>query len=241
MLKPEWHLPLNVRALYSTRTGGVSQSPFDSFNLAEHVGDEPCRVKRNRDILLSWQLPSQPCWLQQTHSIVVVTLESDQSRQADAAITRQTDNVAIVTTADCLPILLCNQAGTEVAAVHAGWRGLLDGIVQQTISTMQSRANQLLAWIGPAISQSKFEVGDEVRQAFVNKDACADHRFISNRPESWLCDLPGLGYDRLNRLGVAEITQSNLCSYTNKDHFFSYRRNAVTGRMASLIWIQSDA
>lgn len=240
-LKPEWELPPNVRALYSTRAGGVSQSPYDTFNLAEHVGDDPDRVKRNRDLLLSQQLPSQPCWLTQTHSTTVVTLESDQNRQADAAITRQIDKVAVVMTADCLPILLCNQAGTEVAAVHAGWRGLLDGVVQETISTMESSADQLLAWIGPAISQPKFEVGDEVRLAFIDKDASADHRFVFNRPEHWLCDLPGLGYDLLDHLGVANITLSNLCSYTSNENFFSYRRNAITGRMASLIWIQSSA
>jgi YfiH family protein len=242
MFKPEWHLPANVRALYSTRAGGVSQSPFDSFNLAEHVGDDPDRVKRNREILQSSQdLPSPPCWLEQTHSTTAVILESDQNRLADAAITRQHGKVAVVMTADCLPILLCNQSGTEVAAVHAGWRGLLDGVVEETIATMQSPANQLLAWIGPAISQAKFEVGDEVRQAFVDKHASADQRFISNPSGHWFCDLPSLGDDLLSHHGLAEITQSNLCSYANEEIFYSYRRNAVTGRMASLIWLQSDA
>lgn len=241
MLKPEWNLPGNVRALYSTRAGGVSQSPFDTLNLADHVGDDPEQVQRNRNILMSQPLPSQPCWLQQTHSTNVVILESEQSRQADAAITRQSDRVAVVMTADCLPILLCNLSGTEVAAIHAGWRGLLDGIINQTISKMVSPASQLQAWIGPAISQPKFEVGDEVMQAFVDKQSSAGKRFISNRPGHWLCDLPGLANDQLNRLKIAEVTLSGLCSYSNENEFFSYRRNAVTGRMASLIWIQSDA
>ncbi|MFT4606593.1 MAG: YfiH family protein [Urechidicola sp.] len=255
MQQPEWSIPSTVKALYTTRSGGVSQAPFDSFNLAEHVGDEPDRVARNRDILirsmfnqdglLSQSLPAAPSWLQQTHSTTVVTLESEPNREADAAITRQADTVAVVMTADCLPILLCNRSGTEVSAVHAGWRGLLDGIVQTTIIKMQSPPSELMAWIGPAISQPKFEVGDEVRQAFVDKffeiPAPVDNRFISNRPGHWLCDLPALADDLLKHLGVADVTQSNLCSYCNEADFFSYRRKAVTGRMASLIWIPSNA
>jgi YfiH family protein len=259
MLQPEWSIPATVRALYTTRSGGVSQAPFDSFNLAEHVGDDLDRVARNRamlsrdglnrDELRSQSLPAAPCWLQQTHSTTVVTLESDQNREADGAITRQADTVAVVMTADCLPILLCNRSGTEVAAVHAGWRGLLDGIVETTIEKMQSPTSELMAWIGPAISQPKFEVGDEVRQAFVEKYAdtyvdeqsSAESRFINNRTRHWLCDLPGLADDLLKGLGVADVTQSNLCSYANEKDFFSYRRQAVTGRMACLIWISSNA
>lgn len=241
MHQPEWTIPSHVKALYTKRFGGVSEAPFDSFNLAEHVGDDPVRVLRNRKILLSRHLPSAPCWLQQTHSTTAVTLEHEQSRAADAAITREADTVAVVMTADCLPILLCNRSGTEVAAIHAGWRGLLDGIVQTTISKMESPADELMAWIGPAISQSKFEVGDEVRQAFVDKQVLADKRFISNRPTHWLCDLPALADDLLKILDVADVTRSNLCSYSNDTDFFSYRRQAVTGRMASLIWIPSTA
>ena len=141
MRKPEWSIPATVKALYTTRSGGASQAPFDSFNLAEHVGDDFDQVLRNREILLSQSLPSVPCWLQQTHSTKVVTLESESNRSADGAITRQVDKVAVIMTADCLPILLCNRSGTEVAAVHAGWRGLLDGIVQTNIATMQSPSN----------------------------------------------------------------------------------------------------
>jgi len=241
MQQPDWSIPSHVKALYTTSVGGVSETPFDSFNLAQHVGDDPVRVFRNREILRSLALPSSPCWLQQTHSATAVTLEFEQNREADAAITRQTDTVAVVMTADCLPILLCNRSGTEVAAVHAGWRGLLDGVVQATITKMRSPANELMAWIGPAISQSKFEVGDEVRQAFVQQQAMADKRFISNRPAHWLCDLPALADDLLKHIGVEDVTKSNLCSYTNNKDFFSYRRQAVTGRMASLIWIPSNA
>jgi YfiH family protein len=263
MRQPEWPIPSTIKALYTTRQGGVSEAPFDSFNLADHVGDDLHRVARNRTILdrtipnqdglRSQSLPAAPCWLQQTHSTTVVTLESELNREADGAITRQADTVAVIMTADCLPILFCNRSGTEVAAVHAGWRGLLDGILQTTIAQLQSPASELMAWIGPAISQPKFEVGDEVRQAFVDryvdesgenpigKQMSADKRFISNRPAHWLCDLPGLADDLLKRLGVADVTQSNLCSYSNDDDFFSYRRQAVTGRMACLIWIPSSA
>ena len=245
MHKPEWSVPPTVKALYTTRSGGASQPPYDSFNLAEHVGDDFDQVLRNREILSSQALPSVPCWLQQTHSIKVVTLESETNREADGAITRQVDQVAIVMTADCVPILLCNRSGTEVAAVHAGWRGLLDGIVQTTIAKMQSPANELMAWIGPAISQPKFEVGDEIRQAFIDKyvqqQDAIHRRFISNRPSHWLCDLPGIAGDSLKHLGVAAVTQSNLCSYSNEIDYFSYRRQAITGRMASLIWIPSNA
>jgi YfiH family protein len=239
--QPEWAIPPHVKALYTKRLGGRSEAPFDSFNLAEHVGDDPVRVLRNRKLLLSLPLPASPCWLQQTHSTTAVTLELEKNRVADAAITREADTVAVVMTADCLPILLCNRSGTEVAAVHAGWRGLLDGIVQATVAKMQSPTNELMAWIGPAISQSKFEVGDEVRQAFVEKQALADKRFISNRQAHWLCDLPALADDLLKSLDVADVTRSNLCSYSNDTDFFSYRRQAVTGRMASLIWIPSVA
>lgn len=242
IIKPAWSAPAVVQAFCSTRTGGVSQAPFDSFNLAGHVGDNPDHVRRNRAILMQSQnLPSQPNWLVQSHSATVVTLESEQNRHADAAITRQPGTIAVVMTADCLPILLCNLAGTEIAAVHAGWRGLHAGVVQQTLAKMLSPANQLIAWIGPAISQPRFEVGDEVRQAYIAKNDSAQSRFIANQPGRWLCDLAGLACDLLIRYGVQQVYRSNLCSYTNQDQYFSYRRDALTGRMASLIWIQSGA
>lgn len=242
IIKPAWKLPAHVKAFCSTRIGGVSQPPFDSLNLAQHVGDNLDHVQQNREILVaSQQLPSQPCWLEQTHSTTVVTLESEANRHADAAITRQPDTIAVIMTADCLPILLCNHSGTEVAAVHVGWRGLLDGVVQETLAKMQSPASQLLAWIGPAISQPEFEVGDEVRQAFIEKYDSAQNRFKPNRPGHWLCDLAGLACDLLQRHGLAQTHRSNLCSYRNEAQYYSYRRDGVTGRMASLIWMQFDA
>ncbi len=240
IIKPGWRAPSRVKALSTLRQGGFSQPPYDSFNLAEHVGDEQDNVLRNRELLqAALNLPAEPNWLEQTHSTRVVILESDTSRSADAAITRLEDTVAVVMTADCLPILLCNQAGTEVAVVHAGWRGLADGVIQATLKKIQSPVNQLMAWIGPGISQQYFEVGDEVRDIFLAHSDQIQRYFIANSPGHWLCDLQGLATGILRSHGVAEIDAAPGCSYRDEAQFFSYRRFATTGRMASLIWIES--
>lgn len=242
IIDAKWGAPTRIRALCTTRQGGYGEVPYDSFNLAAHVGDDAGNLKRNREFLRqSLKLPGEPCWLEQTHSADVVKLDREDKRRADAAITSRVDTVAVVMIADCLPILLCNRAGTEVAAVHAGWRGLVDGVVQATVEQMESPANQLLAWIGPAISQPRFEVGEEVRNKFLYRYAGASEHFVTNRAEHWLCDLPGLAMDMLKELGVSEIHHSELCSYTDEAQFFSYRRKNPTGRMASLIWIESSA
>jgi YfiH family protein len=169
----------------------------------------------------------------------VVVLESDASRRADAAITRLEGTVAVVMTADCLPILLCNQAGSEVAAIHAGWRGLADGVIQATLNKLQSPVSELMAWIGPGISQQYFEVGDEVRDIFLANSDQNQQYFIANRPGHWLCDLLGLATGILSHHALAEIDAAPECSYRDEAQFFSYRRSATTGRMASLIWIES--
>ncbi len=240
IIKPGWRAPSRVKALSTLRQGGFSQPPYDSFNLAEHVGDEQDNVLRNRELLqAALNLPAEPNWLEQTHSTRVVFLESDTSRSADAAITRLVDTVAVVMTADCLPILLCNQAGTEVAAVHAGWRGLANGVIQAALKKIQSPVNQLMAWIGPGISQQYFEVGDEVRNIFLAQSDQNQRYFIANSPGHWLCDLQGLATGILRSHGVAEIDAAPECSYRDESQFFSYRRSATTGRMASLIWIES--
>jgi YfiH family protein len=241
-IKPEWKAPPRVKALCTTRYGGFSKSPYHSFNLALHVGDDDESVLRNRELLCdTLDILTEPCWLEQTHSTRVVNLEKDSNRLADAAITRQADTIAAVMTADCLPILLCNRAGTEVAAIHAGWRGLSDGVIEETVVDMQSPPEDLFAWIGPGISQQCFEVGDEVRDFFLSKNNSAEGRFIGNRPAHWLCDLSGLASDTLTRLEVTEIGGPKYCSYGDESLFFSYRRNAITGRMASLIWIDGKA
>ena len=238
---PGWQAPARVKALSTLRQGGFSQVPYDSFNLAEHVGDKQNCVLRNRELLCEvLNLPADPCWLEQTHSTRAVVLEEDINRSADAAVTRRVDTVAVVMTADCLPILLCNQAGTEVAAVHAGWRGLADGVIQLALKKIQSPANELMAWIGPGISQDYFEVGGEVREIFLAHDKDNQQYFRANRPGHWLCDLYGLATAILGSQGVVQISQAPDCSYRDETRFFSYRRSATTGRMASLIWIESQ-
>lgn len=237
--KPDWLAPPGVCAYTTTRGGGVSQAPFDSFNLALHVGDDPAHVARNRELLQQLlNLPAEPCWINQTHGTDVVTLELDNSRDADAAITRIPGVVAVVMTADCLPVLVCNRHGTEVAAVHAGWRGLQAGVIQNTLARMESSSEQLQAWIGPGIAQDNFEVGEEVRNAFIDSMQDAGSFFRDNHEGRWLCDLAGLAEQVLKRQGVVDIYRDPACSYRDAEHFFSYRRNATTGRMASLIWIK---
>jgi len=238
-IKPSWVAPPSVCAYTTTRTGGVSQAPFDSLNLALHVGDDPVHVARNRELLQqSLNLPAEPCWINQTHGTHAVTLGLDNSRDADAAITRLPGVVAVVMTADCLPILVCNRDGGEVAAVHAGWRGLQAGVIQGTLARMESSSEQLQAWIGPGISQDNFEVGAEVRAAFIDSMQDAESFFKENRRGHWLCDLAGLAERVLKRRGVVDVYRDLGCSYRDADHFFSYRRNSTTGRMASLIWIK---
>jgi YfiH family protein len=242
IIEAKWNSPSRVKALCTTRRGGFSQPPYDSLNLATHVGDDDQTVLQNRELLRnSLHLPAEPCWLEQTHSTRVVNLESDSSRLADAAITREADTIAIVMTADCLPILLCNRSGTEVAVIHAGWRGLVDGVIESAVNGMNSPADQILAWIGPGISQQCFEVGSEVRDLFIAKNNDDESYFVANRPAHWLCDLYGLATAAMTRLEVAEISRTSNCSFSEDSHYFSYRRNAITGRMASMIWIDGNA
>ena len=235
---PQWPAPENVSACCTTRRGGISRAPYDSFNLALHVGDEADSVAVNRQRLRQQlELPAEPGWINQTHGTGAVVLENEINRDADAAITRRPGQVAVVMTADCLPILLCNRDGSEVAAVHAGWRGLRAGVIQSALAAMQSSNDRLMAWIGPGISQAAFEVGDEVRAAFTDTDAAAREYFEANRPGHWLCDLAGLAERVFRQQGVASVFRDCHCSYRDGELFYSYRRDGVTGRMAALIWI----
>jgi YfiH family protein len=203
------------------------------------VGDDPAQVARNRELLQrALNLPAEPCWINQTHGTDVVTLELDSSRDADAAITRLPGVVAVVMTADCLPILVCNRDGSEVAVVHAGWRGLQAGVIQSTLVRMKSSSEQLQAWIGPGISRDNFEVGGEVRAAFIDSMQDVESFFTENRNGHWLCNLPGLAERVLKKQGVGDVYRDLGCSFRDDDKFFSYRRNTITGRMASLIWIK---
>lgn len=235
-IHPNWSAPPSVRALQTTRLGGVSDAPFDRFNLAQHVGDAPESVAQNRQ-LLAQNLPSAPCWLNQIHSNIVVNA-SPQCQDADASFTRQRGVVCAVMTADCLPILLCDQAGSVVAAIHAGWKGLAAGIIEATVRAMELEPAQLLAWFGPAIGQAAFEVGGEVRDTFIAQHAQAIAAFMPNARGKWQADIYLLAHQRLNALGITHVSGGDLCTFQDKNRFYSYRRDGVTGRMASLIWLE---
>ncbi|HWR77607.1 MAG TPA: peptidoglycan editing factor PgeF [Thiobacillus sp.] len=217
----------------------MSGAPWGNFNLGDHVGDDPLHVVANR-ARLRQQLPAEPGWLKQIHSARVVELGRDTNREADAAFTRQVGAVCAVLTADCLPVLLCDRAGSVVAAAHAGWRGLAGGVLEATVAAMQVPPGEILAWMGAAIGPQSFEVGDEVRQAFVNRHPHAAAAFLphpASIPGKWLADIYQLARIRLNHAGVQAIYGGGRCTYQETDSFYSYRRDGVTGRMASLIWL----
>lgn len=240
LIKPDWPAPSSITSLVTTREGGISQAPWSGFNLATHVGDDPVHVAHNRQQLITQgNLPSSPEWLDQTHSTDVINLTNQTSRQADASWTNVKNQVAVVLTADCLPLLLTNKQGSEVAAVHAGWKGLLNGIVIKAVSAMQSPVDDILVWLGPAISQTHFEVGSEVKAQFCQQYAQADQHFKASANEKYHADLYALARDQLQSLGVVSIYGGDDCSYADEQRFYSYRRDGVTGRMASLIWINS--
>lgn len=237
-LVPDWPAPANVHALQTTRAGGFSAAPFASLNLGDHVGDVALTVVRNR-LLLNAILPAEPLWLAQVHGIDVADADSVACvPQADACIARHPGAVCVVMTADCLPVLLCDQRGTVVAAVHAGWRGLAAGVIEAAIAKMLIPPGQLMAWLGPAISQAAFEVGEEVRAVFVSADPQAANAFIPGVSGKWLADIYALARLRLNALGVNRIYGGNRCTHSEPEYFFSYRRDGVTGRQGSFIWLE---
>ncbi|NOX08945.1 MAG: peptidoglycan editing factor PgeF [Gammaproteobacteria bacterium] len=240
LIVPDWPAPSNVHACVTTRVGGDSDCPYDTLNLGDHVGDSPACVAQNRQVLQQrLALPSTPIWLQQVHGRVVVELPcSDTSPVADAVYTRQAGQVCAVLTADCLPLLLCDQQGRQVVAVHAGWRGLANGVIEQTLKTMGADAGQLMAWLGPAIGPEHFQVGDDVYSTFVAHSVMAKRGFVKDG-ERWLMDIYELARQRLQSCGVSAIYGGGLCTYADKERFYSYRRDGVTGRMASLVWLTS--
>ena len=238
MLLPTWPAPAGVFSLMTTREGGVSSPPWDNFNLGDHVGDDAAHVAENR-ARLRVQLPAEPAWLKQIHGATVVDAGSDVLT-ADASVTRQEGCVCAVLTADCLPVLFCDRAGRVVAAAHAGWRGLAQGVLEATVAAMQVPPGDVLAWMGAAIGPQVFEVGDDVRLAFVTQHPEAAAAFVpdpSGVPGKWLADIYQLARIRLNRVGVQEIYGGGRCTFNEADRFYSYRRDGVTGRMASLIWL----
>lgn len=248
LVKPNWVVPSNIHAFATTRIAGnhYSESPYHRFNLANHVEDSDEQVLANRHFLqetlgLEYK---QFCWLNQQHTVNVERLgampvSSILSRPLDASWTNQSNLVPVVMTADCLPILLTNQAGTIVSAVHAGWKGALDGIIQNAVLALPEAPENLIAWIGPAISQAHFEVGDEVFQSFVSLDEAFSSAFGPSKkhPKRKMMNLPKVAEMLLNQLGVVNVTQSDLCTYEEEDWFYSYRRDGITGRIASFIYL----
>jgi len=233
---PDWPAPSNVRALVTTRAGGVSLGRYASMNLGDHVGDEPLAVAENR-ALLHRETGCRTLWLNQVHGTRVVdAAAAGQGAEADASLSRISGEACAVMTADCLPVLLCDRAGTVVAAVHAGWRGLCAGVIESAVVAMELPPCDVLAWLGPAIGPQAFEVGEDVRQAFLLHDSRAAQAFRA-RDGKWLCDLYLLARQRLAALGVAGVWGGGLCTWSDAARFYSFRRDGVTGRMASLVWL----
>lgn len=234
---PDWPAPPWVRACSTTRQGGCSLPPYGSLNLAEHVGDALVAVAGNRQRLIqSLALPATPVWLEQVHGVRVINAEGDVQGGADAAYAGKSGVVCAVLTADCLPIVLCDRAGTRVAAIHAGWRGLATGVVEAALVAIQRPACEIMAWLGPAIGPQAFEVGNEVREVFVHHDSRAASAFCAFQGR-WLADICQLARHRLSARGVEHIYGGQWCTFSDAGRFFSYRRDGETGRMATLIWM----
>jgi YfiH family protein len=234
---PDWPVPAGVRSLVTTRAGGVSKGPYASLNLGLRVEDERADVLRNREILRA-SLPAEPRWLQQVHGNLAVDADSVQEPvPADASFTRNPGTVCAVMIADCMPVLLADRQGTVVAAAHAGWRGLAAGVVENALASMKVDPADVVAWLGPAIGPRAFEVGADVRDAFVGQDARDAAAFVPHVPGKWMADLFALARRRLQSSGVRSIHGGGLCTHSDPRRFFSHRRDGKSGRMAALIWI----
>jgi polyphenol oxidase len=247
-LTPDWPAPATVRALSTLRTGGASGPPYASLNLGGHVGDDATAVEGNRRALRdAARLPAEPVWLEQVHGNCVKDLDSPgPAGPSDAAVTRQPGRVCAILTADCLPVLLANDAGDRVGAAHAGWRGLAAGVIEATVSALGERPGELLAWLGPAIGPRHFEVGAEVREEFLRRAGAGDTEaddaaFVPNARGRYTADLYALARRRLRRLGVDRIYGGGECTYTDDARYYSHRRDGRTGRQATLIWLNAPA
>lgn len=247
LIHADWPAPPHIHAVVSTRAGGVSVAPWDSLNLGTHVADDAVAVKENRARLLTALQTIAPCsepqWLNQVHGVVVADAEKNAARRcdyvpdADATFTREKGLPCVVMTADCLPVFFTDRAGTQVAVAHAGWRGLCDGVLEATLAKFPDVA-EVLAWMGPAIGPEKFEVGEEVRAAFMAQQAQAESCFKPSAVSGkWLADIYALARLRLKAAGVQSVSGGGFCTVTDEQLFFSYRREGKTGRMASVIWM----
>lgn len=240
MIIPDWPAPTNIKAISTTRQNGFSLAPYDSLNLGDHVGDDSDTVIKNRDYLTTMlALTEPPRWLQQVHGTEVSRSELWQlGDEADAIVSHHPNHVCAIMTADCLPILLCNRQGDKVAAIHAGWRGLAAGIIEKTLRHFDASPNDILVWLGPAIGPSQFEVGIEVYQTFTSHEIDAQLAFQQIDPQHFLADIYLLATQRFKAFGVNNIYGGEYCTVSEPSHFFSYRRDGITGRMASMIWIE---
>jgi purine-nucleoside/S-methyl-5'-thioadenosine phosphorylase / adenosine deaminase len=242
VLRPAWPAPVSVRAAFTLRMGGVSSGVYDSLNLGAHVGDDPAAVAENRRrVRAHLALPAEPAWIEQVHGIGVLELGAaatmTPATQADAVIGRSPGVVCAIQVADCLPVLFASRDGSAVAVAHAGWRGLAAGVLEATVRQLRTEPGSLLAWLGPAIGARHFEVGEEVRAAFLERDGGAAAAFASNPRGRWQCDLVALARRRLAALGVGGVWGGGWCTYAERQRLFSYRRDGQCGRMAALIWI----
>ena len=244
-LQPDWDAPAHVRAFVTTRAGGVSRGEYASMNLGSRSGDDAAHVARNREIVRG-ELPSDPRWMAQVHGIDVANLDRlDDSKvaTADAAVASRPGRVGVVLTADCMPLFVTDRKGSRVGVAHAGWRGMAGGVVESTVAAFEGPREDLMAWMGPAIGPKAFEVGPEVREAFMEDDPGAAEHFIAKAsspagPRKYLADLYGLARRRLARAGVREVRGGGFCTFTEADRFFSYRREQKSGRMGAFIWIE---
>lgn len=246
LVRADWPAPAHIHAVVTTRAGGVSLAPWDSLNLGTHVGDDPAHVRENRQRLLSALRKTACCetpqWLEQVHGTTVVEAESEADRrvcwvpEADAVTATQQDVPCVVMTADCLPVFFCDSKGSRVAVAHAGWRGLCHGVLESTLDTFRDPAD-VMAWLGPAIGPEKFEVGVEVRAAFLQRDSAAESAFVPGLNKGrWLADIYALAHRRLQLSGIGSVHGGGLCTVTDSARFYSYRRDGRTGRMAAVIW-----
>jgi polyphenol oxidase len=270
VLRPDWPVSASVRAAMSLRSGGISLAPYDALNVGAHVGDDPAAVAENRHRLRdALDLPAEPAWLEQVHGTAVADLDAAITRtaapvgpnatahstdavranaaarntvpiRADAAVTRNSGHVCAIQVADCMPVLFATADGSAIGAAHAGWRGLAGGVLEATVMAMRADPAHLFAWLGPAISQKRFEVGDEVRAAFLDGNPKAAAAFTQNARQRWQCDLYALARLRLAALGVRHISGGDWCTHDDRSRFFSFRRDGRCGRMAALIWLSSS-
>jgi YfiH family protein len=236
----DWPAPSGIRTWQTQRAGGVSRGAWESLNLGAHVGDDQVAVADNRKRLVrELELPADPRWLEQIHGTCILDLDRGETGPADGAVTATPGRVLAVMTADCLPVLLAARDGSRVGVAHAGWRGLAAGVLEAAVTALDRAPDELLVWLGPAIGQAAFEVGDEVREAFVTTDTGAAAAFRPNSRGRWQADLHALACERLRRRGVELIYGSPQCTFSDPTRYFSHRREAPCGRMASLIWIEA--